>query len=64
MSEEREVTRSGRRNFLKLAGSGAAGSVAVATGGAEPAQAAGQEPAASGYRETPHVKKVYELSRF
>ena len=58
--------RNGRRNFLKLAGLGAAaGSVAAA---AKVAPAAATEatppPGKPGYRETEHVRKVYEVARF
>ena len=53
-----------RRSFLKLAGLGAAGSVA-ATAGAKTASADEADPKGSdGYSETDHVKKVYELARF
>jgi anaerobic selenocysteine-containing dehydrogenase len=67
-SQGREgVAETKRRDFLKLAGAGAAASAAV-TGGA-PAAVAAEAPAAPtagrrGYRETAHVKKVYELARF
>jgi hypothetical protein len=58
--------RNGRRDFLKLAGLGAAaGSVA---GVAKVAPAAATEatppPGKPGYRETEHVRKVYEVARF
>jgi DMSO/TMAO reductase YedYZ molybdopterin-dependent catalytic subunit len=61
-----QTSASGRRDFLKLAGLGAAaGSVAVA---AKVAPAVADEAAASaskpGYRETDHVRKVYEVARF
>lgn len=61
-----ERPASGRRGFLKLAGLGAAaGSVGLVAGGA-PAVATEtvETTATTGYRETPHVKKVYELARF
>ncbi len=56
----------GRRDFIKLAGLGAAaGSVglvaAVAPAMATEAVPAGAKP---GYRETDHVKKAYEVARF
>ena len=55
-----------RRDFLRLAGlGGVAGAAAVAgaTGRAE-AGSSGEGKSSSGYRETDHVKKFYELSRF
>ena len=53
-----------RRSFLKLAGLGAAGSVATAAG-AKTANADEADPKRlAGYSETEHVKKVYELARF
>ena len=53
-----------RRSFLKLAGSGTVGVIAVATG-AEAASPGDAKPAdGAGYSETEHVKKVYELARF
>ena len=55
-----------RRDFLKLAGLGTLAGAAAAAGGmpskAEAATADGKTDA--GYRETEHVKKAYELSRF
>jgi hypothetical protein len=63
MTKEQEGKAPRRRDFLKLAGLGALGSAAAATAtavGAKPVEAA--KPA--GYRETAHVKKVYELARF
>ena len=54
-----------RRGFLKLFGMGAAAGSAglVASVAPTPAQAAA--PAVErGYRETEHVRKVYELARF
>lgn len=53
-----------RRSFLKLAGLGTVGTVAAA---ASTVTATADEltPAkGDGYRETDHVKRVYELSRF
>lgn len=55
----------GRRNFLRLAGLGAAGASAAAVTGASAAAAEAPLPeTAAGYRESGHVKKVYELARF
>lgn len=55
-----------RRDFLKLAGLGTlAGAAAAAAGAPKTAEAATAKPSAdAGYRETEHVKKAYELSRF
>jgi hypothetical protein len=55
-----------RRDFLKLAGLGTlAGAAAAASGTPATAKAATvKSPDGSGYRETEHVKKAYELSRF
>jgi len=55
-----------RRDFLKAAGvaGGAAGVAAVALS-SESAKAAKPESGTrSGYQETDHVKKYYELARF
>ena len=63
-----EAAETGRRGFLKLAGVGAAaGAAGAVVGGGVPAAAAAEAaapPAQRGYRETPHVKKFYELARF
>jgi hypothetical protein len=65
MSKDGTAT-SGRRDFIKLAGLGAAaGSVGLATGIAPAAAAtAVPESPTKGYRETDHVKKAYEVARF
>jgi len=64
---KKEVTTIGRRDFFRNAtlGAGAAGAAAIglATGKAEAAVPDAQQDGA-GYRETEHVKKYYELSRF
>ena len=63
MTKEQEGKAARRRDFLKLAGLGTLGGAAAAPAtaiGAAPAQAVEPE----GYRETAHVKKVYELARF
>ena len=55
-----------RRKFLKAAGLGTAGAAALAIGGrkaAKVAQAAPQgDEAASGYRETEHIRKYYKTT--
>jgi hypothetical protein len=57
----------GRRDFFRKAGLGAgavgAAAVGISTAGAKAAEPA-KSPNAAGYRETEHVKKFYELSRF
>ncbi|MBL4597847.1 MAG: twin-arginine translocation signal domain-containing protein [Rhizobiaceae bacterium] len=53
-----------RRGFLKLAGAGTIlGGAAIAVGGNAQAEEA-PDTKTSGYRETAHVKKYYELNRF
>jgi len=63
MKKEQEGSTTKRRDFLRLAGASTVGGAAAAIGatGAE-AKIADERP--GGYRETAHVKKVYELSRF
>lgn len=61
--EEDGVTR---RSFFSTVGKSVAvgvGAVATAAAGGTAAEAA-EGPAGDLYRETDHVKKVYELSRF
>ncbi len=54
-----------RRDFLKGAGlAGAAGAATVALGGKKAAAATPEQLKTGGYRETEHVMKYYELSRF
>jgi hypothetical protein len=53
-----------RRDFLKLAGLGTLSGAAVVAAGTPPAEAKSEAPQGDGYRETAHVKKVYELARF
>jgi len=63
-----EKTTTDRRSFLKLASVGAASVGAasvVATAGAQSVSADEKQPDnTTGYTETDHVKKVYELARF
>ncbi|MDX6752254.1 twin-arginine translocation signal domain-containing protein [Geminicoccaceae bacterium 1502E] len=65
MERDSDKQTRARRNFLKLASLGAAASTVAAVAG-RPAEAA--DPAAAkahgSYRETPHVRKYYELARF
>ena len=66
MSHEQDRSETDRRSFLKLAG------LSTVTGGAalvaqgKPADAADAPDGAggAGYRETAHVRKVYETARF
>ena len=64
MRQEQETKAAKRRDFLRLAGSGAAGGVAVAASVVAPPVEAASEPAqGAGYRETEHVRTAYELAR-
>jgi hypothetical protein len=65
MKKEQETTAPKRRDFLRLAGLGGVTAAASAATTIVPAEAK-EEPSsrAAGYRETGHVKKVYELARF
>jgi len=53
-----------RRDFLKLAGVGSIASAAVAAAGSAAEARTEADEQGVGYRETAHVKKVYELARF
>ena len=54
-----------RRDFLKGAGvAGAAGIASAALSGKEAQAALPEDRPTGGYRETEHVMKYYELSRF
>ena len=65
MRQDQEKTAAKRRDVLKLAGAGAAGAVGTAASAvAKPVEAAAPVDAGTGYRETEHVKKAYELARF
>lgn len=65
MAQE-DGSRNGRREFLKLAGLGAAAGSVATVAQAVPAAAAEPAPVADkpGYRETEHVRKVYQVARF
>jgi hypothetical protein len=65
MKKEQKAGAAKRREFLKLAGLGSVTAVAGAASVAAPVEAK-EEPSAraAGYRETAHVRKVYELARF
>jgi hypothetical protein len=64
-SDKTRQQEADRRGFLKMVGiGGVVGSVAAATGVA-PSEAAEAKPEnGSGYRETEHVRRYYELARF
>jgi hypothetical protein len=63
MSEKKETQS--RREFFKKVGLGAGAAGALAVAGGEEAKAEGVRPDGTlGYRETEHVKRVYQLSRF
>ncbi len=66
MPSDQDAKTGGRRQFLKLASLGtiAATAATVAGEAGRPVQAAEPEPQGRGYRETAHVRKVYELARF
>jgi hypothetical protein len=66
MSEDRdEKTVAGRRGFMKLATLGTVlGGAAIAVGGKARAEVSPADKKGKGYRETPHVKTYYDLSRF
>ena len=68
MSKKKEKASVGRRDFFRKAGLGvgAAGAAAVGLSAKQSEAAEPVEPASgsAGYRETAHVKKYYELSKF
>ena len=54
-----------RRGFLKLAGLGTTVGVATALGGvANASELPTDKTKSSGYRETEHIKRYYELAKF
>lgn len=61
---ERDHSTTDRRSFLKLAGLGTVGTVAVAASTVTATAAELSPTKGEGYRETDHIKRVYELSRF
>ena len=64
--KKEEASAAKRREFLKLAGLGSVTAVAgAASVVVAPAEAKAEtSDRTGGYRETLHVRKVYELSRF
>ena len=68
MSTKKQKTPVGRRDFFRKAGLGV-GAVGAASIGFAADKTSAAEPSSTstqggGYRETEHVKKYYELSRF
>jgi hypothetical protein len=65
MTDRDKKEKQSRRAFFKTVGlgAGAAGALAVTGGGDAKADAA-RPDGSPGYRETEHVKRVYQLSRF
>lgn len=65
MSIKPEKVKTDRRGFLKFAGLGSvAGGAALITGKKAEAEETSVKGAASGYRETDHVKTFYKTARF
>jgi len=62
MKQDRGATP--RRDFLKLAGVGSVASAAAVVVGTTAEAKTEPDQSGTGYRETAHVKKVYELARF
>lgn len=65
MKQKQQASQVARRDLLKLAGLGGAAAGAAAIAASSQTEAA-TEPAKakSGYRETAHVRKYYELAKF
>ena len=64
MSKKEEIN-AGRRDFFKKAGLGAgAAAVAMTASQAGAVEAVSPTSKGSGYTETDHVRKFYELARF
>lgn len=68
MKKKKQAKLLARRDFLKVVGpaAGAVGIAAAVVSGAPTKSAASSETGRknSGYRETEHVRKYYELARF
>ena len=63
MSKKEEID-SGRRDFFKKAGLGAGAAAVAVTASKAGAVEAPQPKKGSGYTETDHVRKYYDLARF
>ena len=65
MSKKKEEINAARRDFFKKAGFGAGAAAAVAVTASNAGAVEATSPAKkSGYAETDHVRKFYELARF
>lgn len=65
MSKRKDRTNADRRDFLKLAGLGTVVGGAALVSGQRAAKATEElAEKETGYRETDHVKKTYDLARF
>ncbi len=62
---KKQTASMGRRDFFRKAGLGAGAAGAAVVGvSASSVKAEASETKTSGYRETDHVKKYYELAKF
>ncbi len=68
MDEKQTLTSPARRAFFRKAGAGvgAAGALAIGLSGGSPEakEITGKDIKKSAYRETEHVRKVYQSARF
>jgi DMSO/TMAO reductase YedYZ molybdopterin-dependent catalytic subunit len=64
MQKDDKPVSSRRRDFMKLMGLGGVAGAAAAATAAKPTEAAESRPPETGYRETAHVKKFYDLAKF
>ena len=65
MSKSKTEATSRRRDFIKLATLGTlAGAATISARPIKAEASVAKDARSTGYRETEHVKKVYELSRF
>ena len=65
MNKTKGAKSAARRDFLRTAGLGAIAGAAAASVGPRKAEAAvSDDSGKSGYRETAHVRKVYEVFQY
>lgn len=64
MTKRTEEDGVSRRSFFSAVGKGVAGGMGAVAVAASGSSQAAEAPSTGDYRETDHVKKVYELSRF
>ncbi|MGQ9365685.1 formate dehydrogenase [Azospirillum sp. ST 5-10] len=66
MTDHKDNSTLRRRDLFRAAGlgAGAFGAAAVGLSAGAPEAEAGTAPEGTGYRETEHVRKAYETSRF